>query len=50
MSHELALASIKESYSRVVYSHKTQEKAVERLNGQSRLVKWGNLDGTFSRW
>jgi hypothetical protein len=43
LSHELALASIKESYSRVVYSHKTQEKAVERLNGQSRLVKWGNL-------
>jgi len=43
LSHESALASIRESYGRVVYSHKTQEKAVERLNGRIRLVKWGNL-------
>jgi hypothetical protein len=43
LSHESALASIRESFGRVVYSHKTQEKAVERLHGRIRLVKWGNL-------
>lgn len=43
MGHGSALASIKESYGRVVYSHKTHEKAAERLNGKTALVKWANL-------
>jgi hypothetical protein len=43
LSHESALAAIKESYGRVVYSHKTREKAVERLYARVDLVKWGNL-------
>lgn len=43
MSHESALASIRDSYGRVVYSHKTIEKAAERLNRRIGWVKWGNL-------
>ncbi len=43
MSRESALASVRESYGRIVYSDKTQEKALERLNGRIGLVKWGNL-------
>ena len=37
------MGAIRESYGRVVYSHKTHEKAAERLNGRIALVKWGNL-------
>lgn len=43
MSHESSKRIIKESYGRTVYSHKTHEKAVERLNRRIVLVKWGNL-------
>ena len=43
MNHESTLAAIRESYGRIVYSHKTQEKAVERLYARIGLVKWGNL-------
>jgi hypothetical protein len=43
VSHESALASFRESYGRVVYSHKTHEKAAERLHGRITLLKWANL-------
>jgi hypothetical protein len=43
LSHEPTLASIKESYGKIVYSHKTQEKAVERLNSRISMVKWANV-------
>lgn len=38
-----ALAAIRESYGRIVYSHKTHEKAAERLNTVIKRVKWINL-------
>lgn len=43
MGHESALASIKEAYGRVVYSHKTNEKTVEQLNDRITRLKWANL-------
>lgn len=43
MGYESALASIKEIYGRVVYSHKTHEKAVEQLNDRIIWLKWINL-------
>lgn len=43
MEHGSAVASIKESYGRVVYSHKTQEKAAERENSKAARLKWLNV-------
>lgn len=43
MACRSALASIRESYGRIVYSHKTHEKAAERLNNRITWVKWANL-------
>ena len=43
MTHKSALALIRESYGRIVYSHKTHEKAAERLDNRITWVKWTNL-------
>ena len=37
------LQTIRESFGRVAYSHKTHEKAAEIEEGKSRKVKWANI-------
>lgn len=43
MSYQSSLAAIRESFGRVVYSHKTHEKAIERLYRRDSRVKWTNV-------
>ena len=41
--NKINLQTIRESFGRVVYSHKTHEKAAEIENKRSTFVKWANI-------
>lgn len=43
MAADSTLAAIRESFGRVVYTHKTHQKMIDRLNKRNKLIKIANL-------
>jgi len=43
MKQETLLDNVRESFGRVVYTHKAHEKMADRLSQKVRLLKWAEL-------